>query len=40
MSEWEQTIEKSDKDKFIAWLRRNEDSTITPHLIQRAINEL
>ena len=40
MSEWEQIIEKSDKDMFIAWLKHNKDSIITPHLIQRAINEL
>ena len=42
VSEWEMSykIKKSDKSDFIKWLRKNKDSVITPHLIQRAIDEL
>ena len=42
VSEWEtpHKIKKSDKSDFIKWLRRHKDDVITPHLIQRAIDEL
>ena len=34
------TVKKSSKEEFLTWLKRHEGFTITPYLINRAMQEL